>query len=189
MNLFSIFKKKTNPWKRLLRDGIIVIDKLIDAEIANLTIAQMLFLESAAPQRDMSLYINSPGGSIPASMAIFDTIEYVRPDVKTICLGQATGAAALLVAQGTRGKRFAVPSAIFRLVPAEILGEAELTQSQMAEVERMDRKCIEAFGKCLHRSRRQIRQACKDYLTLTSHEALVFGIIDGIVQQEESAEI
>ena len=188
MKLFSRFKKPGRAARadeiqsRLLGDRIVFIGTPIDDQVANLAIAQMLFLESEDPRQDVNLYINSPGGAITASMAIFDAMEGIRPDVTTVCMGRAAGTAALLVARGTRGKRFALPTATFRFVPSTISGHAELTQSQIAELERMDRLCIEAFGKCLRRSREQIRKAFEGGLTLTSGEAVNFGIIDAIVR-------
>src|SRR5579864_5716443 len=97
-------------YSRLLRDNIIFIGTPIDDTIANLVIAQLLFLEAEDPEKDIQLYINSPGGSITAGMAIYDTIQFVRPDVMTICCGQAASMAALLLAAGTPGKRFSLPN-------------------------------------------------------------------------------
>ena len=189
MKLFSRFKKPGHAADiqfRLLGDRIVFIGTPIDDQVANLAIAQMLFLESEDPRQDINLYVNSPGGAIAASMAIFDAMESVRPDVTTVCMGQAAGTAALLVARGTRGKRFALPAATFRFVPSTISGHAGLKQSQIAELERMDRLCIEAFGKCLHRSPERIRKAFEDKLTLTSGEAINFGLIDAIVRGRAS---
>src|ERR1043166_7803255 len=98
-------------YARLLKDHIVFLGTPIDEQIAHTLIAQLLFLEAENPDREVSLYVNSPGGSVPASMAIYDTIEQIRPDVTTVCVGRAAGTAALLVAGGARGKRFAVPSA------------------------------------------------------------------------------
>ncbi|MCY3756841.1 MAG: ATP-dependent Clp protease proteolytic subunit, partial [Acidobacteria bacterium] len=97
-------------YSRLLKDNIIFIGTPIDDNIANLVTAQLLFLEAEDPEKDISLYINSPGGSITAGLAIYDTIQFIRPDVTTICVGQAASMAALLLCSGTRGKRFALPN-------------------------------------------------------------------------------
>src|SRR6187397_1754874 len=97
-------------YSRLLRDSIIFIGTPIDDNVANLVIAQLLFLEAEDPERDISLYINSPGGSITAGLAIYDTIQFIRNDVTTICVGQAASMGALLLAAGTAGKRFALPN-------------------------------------------------------------------------------
>ena len=98
-------------YSRLLKDHIIFIGQPIDDVIANLVIAQLLFLEAEDPERDISLYINSPGGSVTDGLAILDTMQFIRPDVSTICLGQAMSMGAVLLAAGTRGKRFALPNA------------------------------------------------------------------------------
>src|SRR5947199_9910694 len=97
-------------YSRLLKDNIIFIGTPIDDTIANLVVAQLLFLEAEDPDRDISLYINSPGGSITAGMAIYDTMQFIRPDVTTICVGQAASMGALLLTAGTKGKRFALPN-------------------------------------------------------------------------------
>ena len=98
-------------YSRLLKDRIIFIDGEIFDLTADLVVAQLLFLQSQDPDRDIQLYINSPGGSVTAGLAIYDTIQYVRPDIQTVCLGQASSMGALLLASGTQGKRFALPSA------------------------------------------------------------------------------
>ena len=98
-------------YSRLLRDNIIFIGTPIDDNVANLVTAQLLFLEAEDPEKDVSLYINSPGGVVTAGMAIYDTMQFIRPDVATICIGQAASIAALLLAAGTPGKRYALPNA------------------------------------------------------------------------------
>ena len=97
-------------FSRLLKDNIIFIGTPIDDQIANLIVAQLLFLEAEDPEKDINLYINSPGGSITAGMAIYDTMQFIRPDVTTICVGQCASMAALLLAAGAKGKRFALPN-------------------------------------------------------------------------------
>lgn len=98
-------------YSRLLRDRIVFLGTAIDADVANLVTAQLLFLESEDPGKDIQLYINSPGGETSAGLAIYDTMQYVRPDVRTLCMGMAASAAAVLLAAGTRGKRYALPNA------------------------------------------------------------------------------
>src|SRR5579884_3479469 len=114
MTLIPMVVEQTNRgeraydiYSRLLRDKIIFIGTPIDDNVANLVTAQLLFLEAEDPEKDVSLYINSPGGVVTAGMAIYDTMQFIRPDVATICIGQAASVAALLLAAGTRGKRFA----------------------------------------------------------------------------------
>ena len=97
-------------YSRLLKDSIIFIGMPVDDQVANLAIAQMLFLEADDPERDIMLYINSPGGSITAGLAIYDTMQFIKPDVQTICIGQAASIAAVLLAAGVKGKRFSLPN-------------------------------------------------------------------------------
>ena len=117
MNLVPMVVEQTNRgeraydiFSRLLKDSIIFIGTPIDDGVANLTIAQMLFLEAEDPDKDIQLYLNSPGGSITAGMAIYDTIQFIKPDVQTICIGQAASMAAVLLAAGAKGKRFSLPN-------------------------------------------------------------------------------
>ena len=98
-------------YSRLLKDRIVFIGTPIDDHVANLVIAQMLFLESEDPEKDINLYINSPGGSVTAGLAIYDTMQYVKPEISTLCMGQAASMGAVLLAAGNKGKRFAVPHA------------------------------------------------------------------------------
>ena len=193
MNLFSRFKRTTpsadrasDIYSRLLKDRIVFIGTPIDDQIANLIVGHLLFLEAEDSTLDISLYVNSPGGSITASMAIFDTIDMIRPNVTTVCIGQAVGMAALIVARGTRGMRFAVPNARSQFVASRLAGVCDYAPAQVAEVERLDTVCVEAFGKCLHRSRRQIRDAFARELGLSSQEAIEFGLIDGLVAVRSS---
>ena len=111
-------------YSRLLRDNIIFIGTPIDDNIANVVTAQLLFLEANDPERDISLYINSPGGSITAGMAIYDTMQFIRPDVSTICIGQAASMAALVLTAGSKGKRFALPNSRVLHPPAFRHGRA-----------------------------------------------------------------
>ena len=118
MQLIPMVVEQTNRgeraydiFSRLLNDSIIFIGTPIDDQIANLVIAQMLFLEAEDPDRDIMLYINSPGGVVTAGMAIYDTMQFIKPDVQTICIGQAASVAAVLLASGTKGKRFSLPNA------------------------------------------------------------------------------
>jgi ATP-dependent Clp protease, protease subunit len=118
MQLIPMVVEQTNRgeraydiFSRLLKDSIIFIGTPIDDQIANLVIAQMLFLEAEDPERDIMLYINSPGGVVTAGMAIYDTMQFIKPDVQTICIGQAASVAAVLLASGTKGKRYSLPNA------------------------------------------------------------------------------
>src|SRR5512135_2895595 len=103
-------ERASDIYSRLLQENIIFLGQPIDDDVANLVIAQMLFLEAENPEKDISIYINSPGGSITAGLAIYDTMQYVKPSVSTICVGQAASMAAVLMAAGTKGKRFCLPN-------------------------------------------------------------------------------
>lgn len=110
-------------FSRLLRDRIIFLGTPIDDGVANLVMAQLLFLEAEDPKKDIQMYINSPGGVVTAGMAIYDTMQYIKPDVATICIGQAASAAAVLLASGTKGKRFSLPNS--RVMIHQVMGGAE----------------------------------------------------------------
>ena len=101
-------------YSRLLKDRVVFIGTPIDDHIANLIIAQLLFLESEDPEKDINVYVNSPGGSVTAGLAIYDTMQYIKPDVTTLCMGQAASMGAVLLAAGTAGKRYALPNSRFR---------------------------------------------------------------------------
>lgn len=172
-------------YSRLLKDRIIFLGSAIDDTVANLVIAQLLFLEAEDPDKDISLYINSPGGSISAGMAIFDTIQYIRPDVSTICVGLAASMGAFLLAAGKKGKRFALPN-------AEIMIHQPLggTQGQATDIEIHARRIIsmkESLNKILSEKTGQKLEKVKidterDYF-MTASEAKEYGIIDEVISQ------
>jgi len=172
-------------YSRLLKDRIIFLGSAIDDTVANLVIAQLLFLEAEDPDKDISLYINSPGGSISAGMAIFDTIQYIRPDVATICVGLAASMGAFLLAAGKKGKRFALPN-------AEIMIHQPLggTQGQATDIEIHARRIInmkESLNRILSERTGQKLEKVKadterDYF-MTAAEAKEYGIIDEVISQ------
>ncbi len=172
-------------YSRLLKDRIIFLGSAVDDTVANLVIAQLLFLEAEDPDKDISLYINSPGGSISSGMAIFDTIQYIRPDVSTICVGLAASMGAFLLAAGKKGKRFALPN-------AEIMIHQPLggTQGQATDIEIHARRIIsmkESLNKILsERTGQQLEKIRidteRDYF-MTASEAKEYGIIDEVISQ------
>jgi len=176
-------------YSRLLKDRIIFLGSAIDDTVANLVIAQLLFLEAEDPDKDISLYINSPGGSISAGMAIFDTIQYIRPDVATICVGLAASMGAFLLAAGKKGKRFALPN-------AEIMIHQPLggTQGQATDIEIHARRIInmkESLNKILSERTGQKLEKVKadterDYF-MTAAEAKEYGIIDEVITQPKKS--
>ena len=171
-------------FSRLLRDRIIVLGYPIDDTVANLVIAQMLFLASEDPEKDVYLYINSPGGSISAGLAIYDTMQYIEPDVSTICVGQASSMAAVLLAGGTKGKRYALPNSrvvIHQPWAYGIQGPAADIQIHAREIvqlrDRINRILSEHTGQPLERIE---RDTDRDFI-MSAQEAKDYGIVDEIM--------
>src|SRR5216117_2356923 len=136
----SLGERAFDIYSRLLKDNIVFIGTPIDDQIANLIVAQLLFLEAEDPEKDINIYINSPGGSITAGMAIYDTMQFIRPDVTTICVGQCASMGALLLAAGTHGKRFALPNSrilIHQPSMGGISGQATEIRIHAEEIMRM----------------------------------------------------
>ncbi len=169
-------------YSRLLKDNIIFIGDEIDDHMANLVIAQMLFLEAEDPQRDIWLYINSPGGLITAGLAIYDTMQFVKPDINTICIGQAASMAAILLAAGTKGKRFALPHS--RIIIHQPLGgasgQATDIDIQAREILRMRELLFEILNKHTGKPIDQIRKDCDRDFIMTPENALEYGLIDTV---------
>ncbi|HOQ09378.1 MAG TPA: ATP-dependent Clp endopeptidase proteolytic subunit ClpP [Syntrophomonadaceae bacterium] len=176
-------------YSRLLKDRIIFLGSPIDDNVANLIIAQLLFLEAEDPDKDINLYINSPGGSISAGLAIYDTMQHIRPDVSTICVGLAASMGAFLLAAGEKGKRFALPN-------AEIMIHQPLggTQGQAVDIEiharrimalkdNLDKILAERTGQPLERIK---KDTDRDYF-MTAWEAKEYGIIDEVMTQPKKS--
>jgi len=173
-------------YSRLLKDNIIFIGSAIDDNIANLVTAQLLFLEAEDPEKDISLYINSPGGSITAGMGIYDTMQFIRPDVSTICIGQAASMAALLLAAGTKGKRFSLPHArvlIHQPSLGGLSGQATDIDIQAREILRMreitNNILVRHTGLPLERIEKDVE---RDYI-MVAEQAKQYGIIDQIIDK------
>ena len=170
-------------YSRLLRDRIIFIGTPIDDTIANIVVAQMIFLEHEDPERDIQLYIQSPGGHITAGLAIYDTMQYVRPDVSTICIGVAASMATVLLAAGTKGKRFALPNSTIHLHPA--LGgfsgsgpDVEIQARELLRLQGKIRKIVaDHSGQTLERV---IHDFDRDRF-MEPHEAVEYGLIDEVI--------
>jgi ATP-dependent Clp protease, protease subunit len=183
------YERSFDIYSRLLRERIVFLGREVDDEIANVIAAQLLFLEAEDPDMDISLYVNSPGGSAYAGMAIYDTMQYVKPDVATICVGMGMSAAAMILAGGAAGKRMALPnskvmihqgSAGFRGTPADIEIHAQ-------EVLSMTRRMAELLA-------RHTGQPCERVMAdidrdrfMTPGEALEYGLIDRIVERQAVA--
>ena len=161
--------KETNPYAKLFEERIIFLGTQVDDTSANDIMAQLLVLEGLDPDRDITMYINSPGGSFTSLMAIYDTMQYVRPDVRTVCLGQAASAAAVLLAAGAPGKR------------AEgARGQVSDLEIQAAEIQRMRTLMEETLARHTGRSAEQISEDTDRDKILTAQEALEYGIIDQV---------
>jgi ATP-dependent Clp protease protease subunit len=177
-------------YSRLLRERIIFIGTPIDDTVANLVCAQMLFLESEDPEKDINLYINSPGGDITALFAIYDTMKFVRPDKSTFCFGQAASAAAVLLASGTPGKRFALPHARILLHQpyGGAAGQATDIELQAKEILRMRDMLNEMLSKDTGQDVARIaRDTDRDFI-LSAAEAKDYGVIDEVIAARDTVE-
>ncbi len=170
-------------YSRLLKDRIIFIGGPIDDHIANLVIAQLLFLESEDPEKDISLYVNSPGGVVYSGLAIYDTIQYIKPDVSTICIGMAASMAALLLAAGAKGKRFALPySRIMIHQPwGGTRGQATDIEIEAREILRLKRIGNEILTKHTGQPMDRIERDTDRNYYMSAEEAKEYGLIDGIL--------
>jgi ATP-dependent Clp protease protease subunit len=175
-------------FSRLLRERIIFIGTPIDDTIANLVCAQMLFLESEDPEKDINIYINSPGGDITALFAIYDTLKYVRPDKSTFCFGQAASAAAVLLAAGTKGKRFALPHA--RILLHQPYGggggQASDIELQAKEILRMRDLLNQMLATDTGQSAERLQKDTDRDFIMDAEEAKEYGIIDEVITNREA---
>ena len=175
-------------YSRLLKDNIIFLGTPVDDNVANLVIAQLLFLEAEAPDKDVHLYINSPGGSITAGMAIYDTMQYIRPDVSTICIGQASSMGALLLSAGAPGKRFALPNSrilIHQPSMSGLGGQATDIDIHAKEILRI-RESLNLIlarhtGQTLERIEKDVE---RDYI-MTAEQGREYGIVDQVITKKE----
>lgn len=172
-------------YSRLLADRIIFLGMPIDDYVANYIIAQLLFLESEDPDKDINIYINSPGGSVTAGMAIYDTMQLVRPDIATICLGQAASMGAVLMAAGTKGKRMALPYARFMLhqVMGGVQGQASDIEIQAREMIRIGEMIDEILVNHTGQSLEAIRRDSDRDFFMGADEAKEYGIIDEVFRR------
>ncbi len=170
-------------FSRLLKDRIVFLGTQVTDEISNLVIAQMLFLESEDPEKDIHFYINSPGGSVSAGLAIYDTMQYIRPPVSTLCLGQAASMGALLLAAGEKGKRFALPYA--RIMIHQPLGGAQGQATdidiQAREILRVREQLNNVIAKHTGQSLKRIERDTDRDFYMTSKQAVEYGIVDEVI--------
>lgn len=174
-------------YSRLLKDRIVFLGSQVSDELANLVIAQLLFLEADDPDKDIKLYINSPGGSVTAALAMYDTIQYVKPDVVTICMGQAASAGALLLAAGAEGKRYGLPySRVMIHQPAGgVQGKATEAEVHIKELMRIRETLNEIMSKHTNKSKEEIAEDIERDYFMTAEEAVEYGIIDEIISRNE----
>ena len=173
-------------YSRLLKDGIIFIGSGIDDNLANLVIAQMLFLEAEDPDRDIMLYINSPGGVISAGLAIYDTMQFIKPDVQPPCLGQAASMAAVLLAAGSNGKRFSLPNSrivIHQPLMTGLGGQASDIDIHAKEIVRTRERLNEILSNHTNQSLERITQDTdRDYI-MSAEQGREYGIIDDVIRE------
>ena len=174
-------------YSRLLKDRIIIMGEEVLDGMANTVIAQMLFLESEDPDKDINMYVNSPGGSVTAGMAIYDTMQYIKPDVATICMGQATSMAALLLAAGAEGKRYALPHS--RIMIHQPLGG---TQGQATDIDIHAKEILKMRDTLNHilfkhtgQPIEKVRKDTERDYFMTSEEAKEYGIVDKVITTRE----
>jgi len=175
-------------YSRLLKDRIVLLGFPIDDHIANLIVAQLLFLESEDPEKDIFMYINSPGGVVTAGLAIYDTMQYIKPDVCTICMGQAASMGAFLLAAGTKGKRYALPSS--RIMIHQPLGgfqgQATDIEIHAKEILRLKKYLNEKLAEFTGKSVKKIEKDTERDYFMSAEEAKEYGLIDKVLQKRGS---
>ncbi len=177
-------------FSRLLKDRIIFIDKELNDVSADIVVAELLFLESQSSDKDISLYINSPGGSVTAGLAIYDTMQHIRPDVQTICLGQCASMAAILLAGGTRGKRFALPSSRVMIHQpwGGVTGQATDINIQAKEIVRLKNMIISYFAKDTDKAEEVVLKDMERDFYMSAEQALEYGIVDRVMTGKKKDE-
>jgi ATP-dependent Clp protease protease subunit len=175
-------------YSRLLKDRIVFLGTPVDDDVANVIIAQMLFLESEDPDKDINLYINSPGGVVSAGMAIFDTMQYVKPQVSTICLGQAASMGAFLLSGGAPGKRFALPNAriMIHQPSGGSQGQATDIEIQAKEIIRLKKRLNEIMAKNTKQPLERIEKDTERDYFMSAIEAKEYGLVDEVISSKKA---
>jgi len=170
-------------YSRLLKERIIFLGEMIDDHVANLVIAQLLFLEAEDPKKEIKLYINSPGGSVTAALAIYDTMQYVKPDLITVCIGQAASAAAVLLAAGAPGKRMSLPNArmMIHQVMGGVEGQARDVEIQTKEMMRIKNQINNILVKHTGQTVKKIENDTDRDFFMTPDDAKNYGLIDKVI--------
>ncbi|MBP7280824.1 MAG: ATP-dependent Clp protease proteolytic subunit [Leptospiraceae bacterium] len=180
-------EREMGVFSRLLKDRVIFIGSGIDDEFANVLIAQLLFLEADNPERDIYLYINSPGGYISSGLAVYDTIQYIKPEVRTLCIGQASSMASLLLAAGAKGKRSALPNARVMLhqPTGGATGQASDIEIQANEIQRVKNIINTLYQKHTGQDIKTIEKDTERDFYMTAEEAKAYGIIDNVIMDRK----
>ncbi|HOE63636.1 MAG TPA: ATP-dependent Clp endopeptidase proteolytic subunit ClpP [Candidatus Sumerlaeota bacterium] len=181
-------ERQYDIFSRLLKDRIIFLGTPINDDMANIVIAQMLFLESEDPDKDINLYINSPGGYVSSGLAIYDTMRFIKPDVSTTCVGQATSMGALLLAAGTKGKRYGLPhSRIMLHQPlGGFRGQASDIEIHAKEMIRIKRELNEIFSECSGQPLERIEKDSEREFFMNAEQSREYGLIDKIIESKEA---
>jgi ATP-dependent Clp protease, protease subunit len=182
--------RRIDPYTKLFEDRIIFLGTPISDEVANAVMAQLLSLQAMETERDISLYINSPGGSFTALTAIYDTMRYIKPDIQTVCLGQAASAAAILLAAGTKGKRLALPNSrilIHQPYTEGAYGQASDIEIQANEILRMRTRLEEMIADNTGKSAEQVSHDIERDKILTADEAVEYGLVDQVLASLKDA--
>ncbi len=174
-------------YSRLLKDNIVFIGSVIDDNLSNLVIAQLLYLEAEDPEKDISVYINSPGGSVTAGLAIYDTMQFIRPDVSTICIGQAASMAALLLAAGTPKKRFGLPNSrvLLHQPMGDFSGQASDVDIHAREILRIRQRLNEILHEHTGQSLESIQKDTDRDFIMASGAAKEYGLIDQVISRRD----
>ncbi len=177
-------------YSRLLKDRIVFLGTPVDDDVANVIIAQLLFLESEDPDKDVSLYINSPGGSVSAGLAIYDTMQYVKPQVSTICLGLAASMGAFLLAGGAKGKRFALPNArvMIHQPSGGTGGQASDIEIQAKEIVKSKKRLNELLSGNTGQSFEKVEKDAERDYWMSGDEARTYGLIDEVIASKKALE-
>jgi ATP-dependent Clp protease protease subunit len=182
--------RRIDPYTKLFEDRIIFLGTPISDEVANAVMAQLLSLQAMETERDISLYINSPGGSFTALTAIYDTMRYIKPDIQTVCLGQAASAAAILLAAGTKGKRLALPNSrilIHQPYTEGAYGQASDIEIQANEILRMRTRLEEMIADNTGKTAEQVSHDIERDKILTADEAVEYGLVDQVLASLKDA--
>ena len=176
-------------YSRLLKDNIIFVGSAIDDDVANLVVAQLLFLEAEDPEKDVQLYINSPGGSVTAGLAILDTMRYIRPNVSTLCIGQAMSMGAVLLAAGEPGKRLALPNSRIMIHQPHggIQGTASDIEIHAKEILRLRERIVDLLASYSGKTVKQINDDADRDFVLTAEDAVAYGIVDQVIAKHGAA--